>query len=337
MKVAVVILNWNGQNFLRQFLPSVIEHSGDAEIIVADNASTDDSLEVLTKEFPQVKQIINNSNLGFAGGYNEALKKVTADYFILLNSDVEVSANWISPVIEIMENDKTMAACQPKILSFADKTSFEYAGAGGGFIDKYGYPFCRGRIFNSLEKDNGQYNDLRRIFWASGACMFVRSSAFTKVNGFDENFFAHMEEIDLCWRIQKAGFTVWYCPNSTVYHVGGGTLLKTNPRKTYLNFRNNLFMLHKNCSSSEFKKVFRVRIILDVIAAVKFLINGGGIQEMKSVWQAHHDFRKMKNSVKVEIETSELNKKQIEEVVFCKSIVIDFYLKGKKIFSELKF
>ena len=300
MKVAVVILNWNGRNYLRQFLPSVISNSGDAEIIVADNASTDDSCEVLRKEFPAVKQILNKENFGFAGGYNEALRHVQADYFVLLNSDVEVTPQWISPVIEMMEKDPSIAACQPKILSHADHASFEYAGAAGGFIDKYGYPFCRGRIFDSLERDNGQYDDARQIFWATGACMFVRASAFRNVQGFDASFFAHMEEIDLCWRMQNAGGKIWYCPASKVYHVGGGTLHKSNPHKTYLNFRNNLLMLYKNLPESEFKKVFFFRRVFDFLAAIKFLFSSGGLKEMKSVLRAHKDFRRMKKNLKTE-------------------------------------
>ncbi|MCX6273952.1 MAG: glycosyltransferase family 2 protein [Bacteroidetes bacterium] len=337
MKVAVVILNWNGRNFLRQFLPSVISNSGDAEIIVADNASTDDSCEVLRKEFPSVKQIINRENFGFAGGYNEALKHVEADYFVLLNSDVEVTPDWISPVIKMMEKDKSIAACQPKILSHADHTSFEYAGAAGGFIDKYGYPFCRGRIFDSIEKDNGQYDDARQIFWATGACMFVRAAAFRNVNGFDASFFAHMEEIDLCWRMQSAGGAIWYCPESKVYHVGGGTLHKSNPHKTYLNFRNNLLMLYKNLSENEFKKVFIFRQVFDFLAAFKFLLRSGGIPEMKAVLRAHKDFRDMKKSLKPVQFENRITGERFSKVVYAKSILREYYLSGKKLFSRLNF
>jgi len=336
MKVAVVILNWNGQNFLRQFLPSVIRHSGDAEIFVADNGSTDDSCAMLDGEFPSVKQVLNGSNLGFAGGYNAALRKINADYFILLNSDVEVTENWIDPVIRILEEDQTIAACQPKVLSHADKTSFEYAGAAGGFIDKFGYPFCRGRIFNSVEKDTGQYDDTRRIFWATGACLFMRASEFKKVNGFDEAFFAHMEEIDLCWRLQHAGGTIWYCPGSVVYHVGGGTLHKSNPFKTYLNFRNNLLMLYKNLPEAKVKKVLMTRKNLDFLAALKFLLSGD-LRESWAVWRAYRDFRKMKNQATRLSDVSGIAASQIEAVIYPFSILKEYYLKGKRFFRQLDF
>jgi GT2 family glycosyltransferase len=334
MKVAVVILNWNGRNFLRTFLPPVLKYSGQAEVIVADNASSDDSCEVVKTEFPSVRLIRNEKNHGFAGGYNEALKKVEADYFILLNSDVEVTPGWIDPVIAMMEKDISIAAAQPKILSHADKTSFEYAGAAGGFIDKYGYPFCRGRIFDTIEKDSGQYDDERRIFWATGACLFVRASAFRNVNGFDEKFFAHMEEIDLCWRLQKAGGAIWYEPGSTVYHVGGGTLHKSNPHKTYLNFRNNLIMLYKNLPAKEFEKVFSFRLLYDTLAAAKFVISSGNLNETRAVIRAHNDFRKMKKDLQ---KTTEGNEAEISKVIFQKSILNEYYLNGKKLFSRLPF
>jgi len=337
MKIAVVILNWNGKNFLRKFLPSVIRNSGEAEIIVADNASTDDTIEMLGREFPGVTQIMNKKNFGFAGGYNEALKNIEADYFILLNSDVEVTPGWIMPVIDMMERDVSIAAAQPKILSHADPSSFEYAGAAGGFIDKYGYPFCRGRIFDSIEKDNGQYDDARRIFWATGACMFVRSSAFREAKGFDETFFAHMEEIDLCWRLQKAGGTIWYCPQSSVNHVGGGTLHKSNPHKTYLNFRNNLLMLYKNLAPKEFKKVYRFRMTFDFLAAVKFFAGTGNLADTRAVWRAHSDFSKMKNDLARPSLENETAGKKIKEIIYPKSILKTYYLEGKKFFSRLDF
>ena len=334
MKVAVVILNWNGRNFLRTFLPPVLKYSGQADVIVADNASSDDSCDVVKSEFPAVKIIRNEKNYGFAGGYNEALKQVTADYFILLNSDVEVTPGWIDPVIAMMEKDISIAAAQPKILSHSDKTSFEYAGAAGGFIDKYGYPFCRGRIFDTIENDTGQYDDARRIFWATGACMFVRASAFRNINGFDEKFFAHMEEIDLCWRLQKAGGSIWYHPGSTVFHVGGGTLHKSNPHKTYLNFRNNLLMLYKNLPSKEFEKVFSFRLLYDTLAAAKFVLSSGNLNETRAVIRAHNDFRKMKKEI---LKTSEGNEADISKVIFQKSILNEYYLGGKKKFSRLNF
>jgi len=337
MKVAVVILNWNGLSFLKQFLPAVITHSQEAEIFIADNGSTDESCGMLSREFPAVKQIQNNENLGFAGGYNEALSHVDADYFILLNSDVEVTPGWIMPVIEMMEKDVSIAACQPKILSYADKSAFEYAGAAGGFIDKYGYPFCRGRIFNTVEKDTGQYDDTRRIFWATGACMFVRASAFRSVKGFDAAFFAHMEEIDLCWRMQKAGNTVWYCPLSKVYHVGGGTLHKSNPHKTYLNFRNNLLMLYKNLPLKDFEKVFSVRKSLDLLAAVGFVATSGSFSDAFAVKRAYADFRKMKNERSRLNEENESAKEKIREVFYPESILKAYYFGGKKTFSRLGF
>lgn len=337
MKVAVVILNWNGRNFLKQFLPSVIAHSAGAEIIVADNGSTDDSCALLANDFPGVRQLLNKSNLGFAGGYNEALKHVHADYFILLNSDVEVTPGWIQPVIGMMDKDTSIAACQPKILSHSTKKAFEYAGAAGGFIDKYGYPFCRGRIFHIVENDDGQYNDSRKVFWATGACMFVRASAFAAAGGFDEAFFAHMEEIDLCWRLQRAGGNIWYCGESSVYHVGGGTLHKSNPHKTYLNFRNNLLMLYKNLPQKKFESVFLFRLVFDFIAAVKFILDTGSLKDTRAVIRAHADFRKMKSKTERSSPVSENFQRQIEEVTYPKSILSAFYLKGKKYFSSLRF
>ncbi len=240
--VAVVILNWNGRKFLEQFLPSVLASTyTDYSVIVADNGSTDDSIAFLAANFPQVRIINNGQNFGFAKGYNEALKLVESEYYILLNSDVEVSPGWIEPMVSLLENDAQMAACQPKILSYHNKTMFEYAGAAGGWLDKYGYPFAKGRVFDICEEDKGQYDQVEPIFWASGAALFVRSTVYHQMKGFDEYFFAHQEEIDLCWRIQLAGYTVFSCPSSVVYHVGGGTLPKGNSLKTFLNFRNNLY------------------------------------------------------------------------------------------------
>ncbi len=249
-QAAVVILNWNGKKFLEEFLPSVIKYSSDAaDIIVADNASEDDSVDFLKKNFPQVKIILNEQNYGFAEGYNKALSKVEAKYYILLNSDIEVSKDWIEPVISCMEKDEKIGACQPKIRSLHEPEMFEYAGASGGFIDKLGYPFCRGRLFHTLEKDNGQYDDKKEVFWATGACLFVRSDLYNKLGGLDSDFFAHMEEIDYCWRLKNYGYKVYVCPESIVYHVGGGTLPKAPYCKTYLNFRNNLTLLYKNLPS----------------------------------------------------------------------------------------
>ena len=247
-KVAVVILNWNGQSFLEKFLPNVIKYSQEVQIIVADNQSSDNSVAFLKDKFPEVSIIINPSNDAFAKGYNLALKQVQAEYYVLLNSDVEVTENWIEPIVSLMQSNPKIAACQPKILDYNQPSKFEYAGASGGFIDKYGYPFCRGRIFNVLEEDKGQYDSSMEVFWATGACMFVRSDAFWKVGGFDDDYFAHMEEIDVCWRMKNIGYQIFIEPKSKVYHVGGGTLNKLSPRKTFLNFRNNLITLTKNAS-----------------------------------------------------------------------------------------
>lgn len=273
-RVAVVILNFNGKKFLEQFLPSVTGCSSDHTIIVADNNSSDDSVLFLKTNYPSVHIIQNSSNSGFAQGYNEALKQVDSEYYVLLNSDVEVTPNWIEHVIALMDADKNIAACQPKILDFNSRTKFEYAGAAGGFIDKYGYPFCRGRVFNSLEEDQGQYNNSTEIFWATGACMFIRSKAFWEVGGFDGDYFAHMEEIDLCWRLKNIGHKIYVEPKSVVYHVGGGTLNKLSSRKTFLNFRNNLTTLTKNHPPGFlfFKIIFRMK--LDGVAAFKFLLDG---------------------------------------------------------------
>jgi hypothetical protein len=274
--VAVVILNYNGEHFLRQFLPAVIEHSEEAEIIVADNASTDQSVEIIKNEFPAVRLISLKSNYGFCGGYNKALQAVNADYYVLLNSDVEVTAHWLKPLIRLLDEQPDVAAVQPKIKSFHNKEYFEYAGAAGGFIDSLGYPFCRGRVFDEVEKDLGQYNDEKEIFWATGACMVVRSKLYHQLGGLDEDFFAHMEEIDLCWRLKRQGHTIYYVGESTVYHVGGGTLSKVNPRKTYLNFRNGLSLLLKNLSLTALLWKVPIRIALDDVAAIRFLLKGQG-------------------------------------------------------------
>ncbi|MEA5428105.1 glycosyltransferase family 2 protein [Arcicella lustrica] len=288
-QIAVVILNYNGQKHLADFLPSVIQYSSDATIYVADNASTDCSLELLKTGFPSVKIIELKENHGFAQGYNEALEFVEAEYYVLLNSDVEVTPNWIEPVIELMNNDKTIAACQPKIKAFHQKSHFEYAGAAGGFIDHLGYPFCRGRIFQEIEQDLKQYDDNHEVFWATGACMFVRAEVFHQVGGFDGDFFAHMEEIDLCWRIHHAGYKVYACGSSEVYHVGGGTLHKSNPYKTFLNFRNGLAMLYKNHPDKGFSLAIFTRLILDGVAGIKFLLFDSW-EDCWAVARAHFDF-----------------------------------------------
>lgn len=330
MKTAVVILNWNGKKFLKQFLPSVLQHSADAEIYVADNGSADDSVDFLKTKFPAVKILHSAKNEGFAGGYNTALKQVDAEYFVLLNSDVEISEGWIKPIIDLLDSDKNIAACQPKVKSYADKKLFEYAGAAGGFIDKYGYPFCRGRVFDTLEEDKGQYDDTSEVFWATGACMFVRASAFREAGGFDEDFFAHMEEIDLCWRMKNLGYKIMYCGASTVYHVGGGTLKKSNPFKTYLNFRNSLMMLIKNMKGWKLFTVLLVRFILDDLAQVRFLLSGN-FKDFLAV--QHAQFYVLFNFFT--IRKKRRNVSENVSGVYRKSIVADYFLHGKKKFSEL--
>ncbi len=336
MKIAVVILNWNGRKFLEKFLPSVLSYNSSlAEIIVADNASTDDSISFLKTTYPHINIIQNVDNGGFAKGYNDALKLVNAEYYVLLNSDVEVTPGWIDSVIQLMDTDKNIAACQPKIKAFDNKAFFEYAGAAGGFIDKYGYPFCRGRILDTLEEDKNQYNDVREVFWATGACLFVRAELFHKVNGFDEDFFAHMEEIDLCWRLKNLGYKILYCPESTVYHVGGGTLNKTSPKKTYLNFRNNLMLLFKNHPPQYFFLKLFWRMILDGVAGMKFLLSGQ-FPHFAAVLKAHVNFYM---NIGKTIRKRKALKKSITSyttsAVYLHSIIADYYIRGKKTFKEI--
>jgi len=268
--IAIVILNWNGRKLLETFLPSVIEYSDKAKLYIADNASTDDSIAFLKNYYPNIKIIKNKSNGGYAKGYNDSIKHVIEPIVCLLNSDVEVTDNWLDPILETFNADKSVSIVQPKILDYKKKAYFEYAGAAGGFIDKYCYPFCRGRIFNTIEKDEGQYNDQTSIFWASGACFFIKNNVFKSLGGFDETYFAHMEEIDLCWRAYNQNFVTKYTSRSIVYHVGGATLKNTNPKKTYLNFRNSLITLAKNTDSALVSRVF-TRMVLDGIAAIRFL------------------------------------------------------------------
>ena len=290
IKTAVVILNWNGKEWLEKFLPTIVRYSAEATVFVADNGSEDDSKPFLTQEFPAVKIIENKENLGFSGGYNKALNQIHAEYYVLLNSDVEVTENWLSPIIKLMDSDKNIASCQPKLLDYNNRNKFEYAGASGGFIDNLGYPFCRGRIFDSLEEDKGQYNDAIEVFWATGACIFVRSDVFWEVGGFDEDFFAHQEEIDLCWRLKNKGYKIMVEPNSVVYHVGGGTLDAGSSFKTYLNFRNNLFMLFKNLPLPSLFMVIPMRLLLDGVAALTFLNKPKGIHHLFAIMKAHFTF-----------------------------------------------
>jgi len=329
MKIAVVILNWNGSALLKQFLPSVLAYSAGADIYVADNASTDDSISVLKSEFPSVKIIQNDKNYGFAEGYNEALKFVDADIFALVNSDIEVTENWLQPIIKAFSNEPETAIIQPKILDYKNKEYFEYAGAAGGFIDKYGFPFCRGRIFDSLEKDLGQYNDNREIFWASGACFFIRSSVFQKLNGFDGDFFAHQEEIDLCWRAFNNGYKIRYIHESKVFHVGGATLQQGNPKKTYLNFRNSLFMLLKNLPKNQLFSTLFIRMVLDGIAGIQFLFKGKP-KHFIAVIESHFAFygRFSKNYRK-------RNTSQTMRYYQTKSIVYSHFIKGIKTYKNL--
>ncbi|MCB2380517.1 glycosyltransferase family 2 protein [Hymenobacter sp. BT635] len=291
--VAVVILNWNGQKFLQQFLPAVLAHSDGARIIVADNASSDDSVALLRREFPQVEIIQNPGNLGFCEGYNLALQQVQANYYMLLNSDVEVTPGWLLPLRELLETRPQVAACQPKIRQYSpdavQRQQFEYAGAGGGYLDRLGYPFCRGRLFDTLEQDHGQYDDPRPVAWATGACLLVRAASWHQLGGLEPAFFAHMEEIDLCWRLWNVGQEVWYHGGSTVFHVGGGTLHKSNPRKTYLNFRNGLALVYKNVADSELPGVISTRLLLDWVAALRFVLQGN-LGDFKAILRAHRDF-----------------------------------------------
>ena len=289
MRIAVVVLNWNGAHLLQEFLPSVVTHSKEATIYVADNASTDNSLVVLDKEFPTITCIKFDSNNGYAGGYNKALANLEEDLFILLNSDVKVSANWLKPIQDAFINNPKLMAAQPKILDYKNPSFFEYAGAAGGYIDALGYPFCRGRIFMALEKDLGQYNNKTDIFWASGACLAVTRNAFIQANGFDEDLFAHHEEIDLCWRMQHLGGQIIYIPESVVYHLGGATLQKANPQKTFYNFRNTLLLLLKNVKGPHVYGLLCLRLFLDGIAGVKFLIEGDGFHTI-AVIKSHLSF-----------------------------------------------
>lgn len=335
-KVAIVILNWNGAKMLRMYMPSVLEYSRDeATIYVADNASTDDSLELLRRDFPECKLIILNQNWGFADGYNKALEQVDAEYYFLLNSDVRVTHHWLTPLIEFMDNHPEVAACQPKILSEADNDFFEYAGACGGFLDRYGYPFCRGRIFDVVEEDNAQYDYNQSIFWATGAAMMIRSKDYQIVGGLDGRFFAHNEEIDMCWRLRGLGRKIFCVPESFVYHVGGGTLPKGNPRKTFLNFRNNLLMIYKNVDESELHHVMCVRWFLDYVAAYQTLIKGN-LGDFKAIYQARREFRHLIPSFKTS--RAEIQRNKVQGMIperFSFSILIQYYLKGRKYFSSL--
>lgn len=335
-KIAIVILNWNGAHMMRTYLPTVIKNSPEAEVIIADNASSDDSLKMLASDFPEIRTIVLDKNYGFAEGYNKAFKQVEAEYYLLLNSDVDVPEGWLAPLLDFMESHPEAAACQPKLRAIKDRESFEYAGAAGGFIDKYGYPFCRGRIFETVEKDHGQYDRNMEILWATGACMMVRSKDYWDAGGLDGRFFAHNEEIDLCWRIRLLGRKIYCVTDSVAFHLGGGTLPKGNPRKTFLNFRNNLTMLYKNLPDSELHHVMRIRFFLDWLAAFQMLILGRSLGDFKAVIQGRREFNRWKHDFDNDRKHIQATRKvnRIPEI-FEKSLLWQYYAKGKKLFSQL--
>ena len=338
-KLAIVILNWNGKQMLQTYLPKVLACSRDEAVVyVADNASTDDSLAMLNEKFPEVRQIVLDKNWGFADGYNKALARVDAEYYVLLNSDVEVTPGWLKPLVSFMDAHPEVGACQPKLLSVADKSKFEYAGACGGFLDRYGYPYCRGRVFDTVEQDNGQYDDIHEVLWTTGACMMVRSKDYWAVNGLDGRFFAHNEEIDMCWRMRMMGRQLFCIPQSKVYHVGGGTLPKGNPMKTYLNFRNNLTMLYKNLPEKELRYVMRVRWFLDYVAAWQTLILNRNVGDFKAIYRARHDFMKWRTEFRPERKEHQIDRVEPRvprtlRTSFC--LVWQYYARGRKKYTEL--
>ena len=337
MKTAIVILNWNGRKMLEQYLPSVIEYSrDDATIIVADNASSDDSLAFLQTRYPEVQTIVLDQNYGFADGYNRALKQVEAEYYVLLNSDVEMTHHWLEPLVEYMDAHEEVAACQPKLLSYVDKEKFEYAGASGGYIDRYGYPFCRGRLFDSVENDNGQYDYATSVLWATGACLFIRSKDYWLADGLDSRYFAHNEEIDLCWRLHIMGRQVVCLPDSVVYHLGGGTLPKGNPQKTFLNFRNNLTMLYKCLPEDELKHVMRWRWFLDYLAAWQTLILNRNYGDFKAIYRARRAFKHWKKDFSADRERIQQSR-TVAEIPERKrySLLWQYYAKGIRRYSDL--
>jgi GT2 family glycosyltransferase len=341
-KISVVILNYNGKSWLEKFLPNVIQNTTapNSEIIIADNASTDDSIQFLNQHFPQLRIVINDLNKGYAGGYDDALKRIDSDYYVLLNSDVEVTAGWVENVMQFMLKDPLMAACQPKILSYNERNKFEYAGAAGGFIDKYGYPFCRGRLFDTSEEDRGQYNESGEIFWASGACLFIKADIFHKAGGLDVSFFAHMEEIDLCWRLKNLGYKVGYCASGVVYHVGGGTLKKSHPQKAYLNFKNNRALLHKNLSKKELQRITPMRNLLDRIAYYKSRITDTK-EDAVAIKKAMKDYKsdkKVLDHKRIEIEKLQSSNsigKPNYTGIYDGSIVWAYFIRGIRSFSKL--
>ncbi len=330
MKIAIVILNWNGELLLKSYLPSVIDFTPKTDIYVVDNASTDASVDYVRQHHPYIKIIVNNSNGGFAKGYNDALKQIDADIFCLLNSDVEVSENWLDPIVSLFTKNPEAAIVQPKILDLINTDYFEYAGAAGGFLDQLGYPFCRGRIFQSLEKDEGQYDDTREVFWATGACMFVRKKIFHELGGFDEDYFAHQEEVDLCWRAQNRGYKIFYVGTSKVYHLGGSTLSNMNPKKTYLNFRNSLFSITKNLTLGRALVIIFARLLMDAVAAVRFIFQGR-FRHFIAILRAHLSFYRQFGKMNRKREKSNSSK----NYYLIKSIVWSHFVHQVTKFNEL--
>ena len=330
-KVSVIILNWNGENWLKKFLPSIIANTNAtlANIIVADNNSTDNSIKLLIEEFPDVKLIQFDKNYGFAAGYNKAIEEVTSEIVVLLNSDVEVSPFWLEPLIETLDSSDKIVAVQPKIKAWKNKNYFEYAGASGGFIDVYGFPFCRGRIVDTTEEDIGQYDDIREVFWCSGAALVIKRDAYIEIGGLDQNFFAHMEEIDLCWRLRNKGAKLMVCPKSTVYHYGGGSLPMNHPHKLYLNYRNNLLMMYKNLSAQEWKKLILIRMCIDFASALFFFIKGER-KNACAVIKAYRDFYKFKQQYAHNTEKSN------RSLIYKRCILFQYFVKKNKIFSILQ-
>lgn len=335
-KVAVVILNWNGADMLRQYLPTVLEYSRDeAEVYVADNASTDESVELLKTTFPEVKLIVLERNWGFADGYNKALAQIDAEYYLLLNSDIEVTKNWLTPLITFMDAHPEVAACQPKLLSIFERQKFEYAGASGGYLDRYGYPYCRGRVFDVLEDDKGQYDEPTQIHWATGAALLVRSRIYKEVGGLDGRFFAHQEEIDMCWRMRIRGYQLYSIPQSKAYHVGGGTLPKSSPMKTYLNFRNNLTMLYKCLQQSDLSRVMIVRFFLDYLAAFQTLLLKRNVADFKAICRARRDFKRWKKDF--EADRQHIQQSRAQGVVDYTPMLLlwQYYAHGRRTFDQL--
>ncbi|SDG48921.1 hypothetical protein SAMN04487901_104189 [Prevotella communis] len=336
-KLAIVILNWNGAKMLRQYLPSVLEYSRDEAVVyVADNASTDESITLLKELFPEVKLILLEKNWGFAEGYNKALEQVDAEYYLLLNSDIEVTKGWLTPLLAFMDAHAEVAACQPKLLSIYQRDSFEYAGACGGYLDRYGYPFCRGRVFDVVEKDQGQYDEPAKIHWATGAALLVRARIYKEVGGLDSRFFAHQEEIEMCWRMRIRGYQLYCLPESKVYHVGGGTLPKSNPMKTYLNFRNNLTMLYKCLPEKDLKPVMRWRWFLDYLAAFQTLLLKRNVGDFKAIFRARRDFKRWRRDFKNDRQQIQQSRVAAHDAEFAPFLLLwRYYAKGCKTFSQL--